>query len=76
MVYFAGYGLQFEGENYVAPVDVEIPTAADIPIAAVRVSDLTRALAQPPLKARVVVLDAARERPDGERDASRANPLS
>jgi uncharacterized caspase-like protein len=44
-VYFAGYGLQFEGENYVVPVDAEIRTAADTPIQAVRVSDLTRALA-------------------------------
>jgi uncharacterized caspase-like protein len=63
MVYFAGYGLQFEGENYLAPVDAQIPTAADIPIQAVRVSDLTRALAELPMKARIVVLDAARENP-------------
>jgi uncharacterized caspase-like protein len=63
MVYFAGYGLQFEGENYLVPVDAEIPTAADAPIQAVRVSDLTRALAALPMKARIVVLDAARENP-------------
>jgi uncharacterized caspase-like protein len=63
MVYFAGYGLQLEGENYLVPVDAQIPTAADIPIQAVRVSDLTRALAELPMKARIVVLDAARENP-------------
>jgi uncharacterized caspase-like protein len=63
MVYFAGYGVQFEGENYVVPVDAQIPTAADAPIQAVRVSDLTRALAQLPLRARIVVIDAARENP-------------
>jgi hypothetical protein len=63
MVYFAGYGLQFEGENYLVPVDAKIPTAADAPIQAVPVSDLTRALAQLPMKARIVVLDAARENP-------------
>ena len=59
VIYLAGYGLQFEGENYLVPVDAEIPTAADAPIQAVRVSDLTRALAQLPMKARIVVLDAA-----------------
>jgi uncharacterized caspase-like protein len=63
MVYFAGYGLQFEGDNYVVPVDAQIPTAADAPIQAVRVSDLTEALAQLPMKARIIVLDAARENP-------------
>ena len=61
MVYFAGYGVQFEGENYLVPVDAQISMAADAPIQAVRVSDLARALAQLPMKARIVVLDAARE---------------
>src|SRR5438477_533898 len=37
--------------------------AADAPIQAVRVSDLMRSLAQIPMKARIVVLDAARESP-------------
>ena len=63
VVYFAGYGLQFEGENYVVPVDARIARAADVPIQAVRVSDLMRPLAELPMKARIVVLDAARENP-------------
>ena len=72
MVYFAGYGLQFEGENYVVPVDAQIPTPADVPIQSARVSDLTRALAQLPMKARIVVLDAARENPFAKRGGQRA----
>jgi uncharacterized caspase-like protein len=63
VVYFAGYGLQFEGENYAVPVDARIARAADVPIQAVRVSDLLRPLAELPLKARIMVLDAARENP-------------
>ena len=63
VVYFAGYGLQFEGENYVVPVDARIPRAADVPIQAARISDLMRPLAELPMKARIVVLDAARENP-------------
>lgn len=59
-VYLAGYGVQFEGENYFVPVDAQINNAADVPIAAVRVSDLTKPLAALPTKVNIVVLDAAR----------------
>lgn len=60
-VYFAGYGLQFEGENYLVPVDARIARDSDVPLEAIRLSDLVRPLAGLPLKARIVVLDAARQ---------------
>lgn len=60
-VYLAGYGLQYNGENYFIPVDAFLQRAADIPVQAVRVSDLTQALAGLKLQARIVVLDAARD---------------
>ena len=59
-IYFAGYGLQLEGENYIIPVDARIARDADIPIEAVRISDYTRPLAGLKLKATIVILDAAR----------------
>src|SRR5882762_2796818 len=63
MVYFAGYGIQLAGENYFIPVDSAINRDADIPIEGMRISDYTRQLATLPLKASVVVLDAARQQP-------------
>ncbi|HMK78497.1 MAG TPA: caspase family protein [Xanthobacteraceae bacterium] len=62
-LYFAGYGLQLEGENYIVPIDAKIARDSDIPIEAVRVSDYTRPLAALKLKATIVVLDAARDNP-------------
>ncbi|VFU10898.1 Peptidase C14 caspase catalytic subunit p20 (fragment) [Methylocella tundrae] len=59
-VYLAGRGLQYEGENYIAPIDAVIAREADIPLQALRLSDFTRALASLPLRARIIVLDAAR----------------
>ena len=44
-VYFGGHGVQLEGENYLVPIDARIARAADVPAAAVRVSDYTRPLA-------------------------------
>ena len=63
MVYFAGYGMQSDGENFLAGVDAHIGAAADVAINAIRVNDFLRPLASVPLKARIVVLDAARKNP-------------
>ncbi|WP_293810739.1 caspase family protein [uncultured Bosea sp.] len=62
-VYYAGHGLQFEGENYLAPVDARITRDADVPLAAIRLTDLVKPLATLPLKARIIVLDAGRANP-------------
>lgn len=62
-VYLAGYGVQFDGENYFVPVDAKIAAATDVPVEALRLSDYTTRLAGLPLKASFVVLDAARENP-------------
>src|SRR6185312_14755 len=59
MIYLAGYGVQLAGENYFIPVDSTINRDTDIPIEGLRISDYIRQLAAIPLKASVVVLDAA-----------------
>ncbi|MDN5004829.1 caspase family protein [Bradyrhizobium sp. GCM10027634] len=63
MIYLAGYGVQLAGENYFIPVDSSIARDTDIPTEALRISDYTRQLAAIPLKANIVVLDAARAQP-------------
>ncbi len=63
MVYLSGYGVQLAGENYFIPVDSTISRDTDIPIEGLRISDYTRQLASLPLKASIVVLDAARQQP-------------
>ncbi|MEY9185193.1 putative caspase-like protein [Bradyrhizobium sp. USDA 326] len=63
MIYLAGYGVQLAGENYFIPVDSNITRDTDIPTEALRISDYARQLASIPLKASIVVLDAARAQP-------------
>jgi uncharacterized caspase-like protein len=63
VVYLAGYGLQFDGENYVVPVDARIARDVDAPIESVRITDLLRPMAALPLRASIVVLDLARPLP-------------
>jgi uncharacterized caspase-like protein len=63
MVYLAGYGMQLAGENYFIPVDSSLSRDVDVPIEGLRISDYLRQLASLPLKASIVVLDAARQQP-------------
>lgn len=63
MIYLAGYGVQLAGENYFIPVDSNISRDTDIPTEALRIGDYARQLASIPLKANIVVLDAARAQP-------------
>ncbi|MET0443401.1 MAG: caspase family protein, partial [Pseudorhodoplanes sp.] len=63
MVYLAGYGLQLAGDNYFVPVDSAINRDTDVPIEALRIGDYVRQLGSLPLKAGIVVLDAARQQP-------------
>ena len=62
-VYFAGIGLQLEGDNFLVPVDANITRDTDLALKAIRVTDYTRSLAALRLKATIVVLDAARANP-------------
>jgi uncharacterized caspase-like protein len=62
-IYLAGYGVQFEGENYIVPIDATIARDEDIPIEAVRISDITRPLSGAPGGVKLVVIDAARQHP-------------
>src|SRR5882724_2932410 len=63
MVYLAGYGIQIAGENYFIPVDSSISRDTDVPTEGLRINDYIRQLASLPLKANIVVLDAARPQP-------------
>jgi uncharacterized caspase-like protein len=63
MIYLSGYGIQLAGENYYVPVDAKISRDTDLPIEGLRISDYTRQLASIPLKASIIVLDAARQQP-------------
>jgi uncharacterized caspase-like protein len=62
-VYLAGYGLQFEDENYIVPIDATIRRDEDIPVEAIGISDLSRTLAATPGSAKLFVVDAARQHP-------------
>jgi uncharacterized caspase-like protein len=66
LFYFAGHGVQVDGENYLVPVDAKIAGAADISLAAVRFADIMNILEEIGNKTRIVFLDACRDNPSGD----------
>jgi hypothetical protein len=63
LVFYAGHGLQIDGENYLVPIDVDPKREADIPIQAVRLNDILNTLTSVPSKMRILMLDACRNNP-------------
>src|SRR5215208_2720233 len=66
LVFYAGHGLQLDGENYLVPVDAVIQQEADVPLQAMRLADLMNALSSMPMKTLIVMLDACRNNPFSE----------
>ena len=58
LVFYAGHGLQIDGENYLVPVDLDPKREADIPLQGVRLNDLLNTLGALPTRARIFMLDA------------------
>ena len=63
VIYLAGFGVQFAGENYYVPVDADLAREVDVPLQAVRISDFAQPLAALPAGVKIVILDAARQNP-------------
>jgi uncharacterized caspase-like protein len=63
LVFYAGHGLQVDGENFLVPVDAQIEREADVPLQAMRLADVMNALSTIHSKSAVVILDACRNNP-------------
>jgi hypothetical protein len=66
LIYFAGHGVQVDGENFLVPVDATIAREADVPLEAMRMADLMAMLETVRSKTRIVILDACRDNPFGD----------
>jgi uncharacterized caspase-like protein len=62
VIYFAGHGVEVQGENFLIPVDAEIRSNADVARQAISLSELLNVVASARLM-RLVILDACRDNP-------------
>jgi len=75
--YFAGHGLQVDGQNYLVPIDAKINSRSRVAYEAVKLSDVSNALAQGNITNNIIIIDACRNDPfpkelrDGSRGLAR-----
>ncbi|EGB16123.1 peptidase C14 caspase catalytic subunit p20 [Pseudodesulfovibrio mercurii] len=63
LFYFAGHGIQVNGENYLIPVDADIETEADVPYEAVSAGRILDHLKLAGNQMNIIILDACRNNP-------------
>src|SRR3981189_476276 len=63
LVFYAGHGLQIDGENFLVPVDIDPKRETDVPLQAIRLNDILNTLTSVPSKTRILLLDACRNNP-------------
>ena len=63
LFYYAGHGVQVNGENYLLPVDVDIRTEAEVLLQGVNLNEILLTLRPQNSRLAVAVLDACRNNP-------------
>ena len=63
LFYFAGHGIQYQGTNYLLPVDAEMPSTRYLSSGGFPVDEIVNELSRATRKANVIVLDACRDNP-------------
>jgi hypothetical protein len=76
LVFYAGHGIQVDGENFLIPTDIDPKREADIPMQAVRLNDILNTLTSVPSKMRFLLLDSCRNNPFPELSKSTGNGLA
>ena len=61
--YYAGHGAQFQGENYLIPLQATIGTVADLDIEALSAEQVLRQMESAGHQLNIVILDACRDNP-------------
>jgi uncharacterized protein len=65
LIYFAGHGVEVQGENFLIPVDAEIRSNLDVQRQSVSLKDLLSTV-EHARKMRIVILDSCRDNPLGD----------
>ncbi len=66
VVYYAGHGIEFDGTNYLIPIDAELASDVDVEDETISLDRITRML-EPVRRLRLIILDACRENPFAKR---------
>jgi hypothetical protein len=76
LVFYAGHGIEAEGENYLVPVDARLEDDLDLQISAIPLGQVLQTLKDARARLNVLILDACRDNPLPKRGRSAARGLA
>jgi formylglycine-generating enzyme required for sulfatase activity len=65
LFYYAGHGIQVDGENYLVPVNAKVYTEAEVEDECLKVSSVLRQMESAGNRLNIIILDACRDNPFG-----------
>lgn len=63
LFYYAGHGVQVDGENYLIPVGADITDSSEIPLLALSLGELLKTMERAESRLNIAILDACRDNP-------------
>ena len=63
ILFYAGHGIQFDGRNFLIPVDADLKTRSDIPLYSVELDTIINSMRALGNKSNIIILDACRNNP-------------
>jgi uncharacterized protein len=63
LFYYAGHGVQADGENYLVPLAADISDMTEVALNSVSLSDVLKTMARSESRMNIVILDACRDNP-------------
>ncbi|MBK0327377.1 caspase family protein [Rhodobacteraceae bacterium F11138] len=76
LIYFAGHGVEVQGENFLIPVDAEIHSNLDVQRQSISLKQLLQTVERA-RKMRIVILDSCRDNPLGDTiDLAQSQPVA
>lgn len=61
--YYAGHGVQVDGENYLIPIGADITDASEIPLLGLSLGELLKTMERAESRLNIAILDACRDNP-------------
>ena len=74
LFFYAGHGLQMNGENYLVPVDAKIQNASDVRFNTINLSDIQQEM-ESGGRTNIIILDACRDNPFADKLAQSGRSL-
>jgi caspase domain-containing protein/concanavalin A-like lectin/glucanase superfamily protein len=65
LFYYAGHGIQVNGENYLVPINAEVYTESEVEDECLKVSSVLRQMESAGNRLNIIILDACRDNPFG-----------